>query len=123
MTEKNIDQDVIDCIREALATGDKPIGLNTRIMADLGADSLDFLDILFRLEEKLGLRLEKDDFNFLKKIELNETDAIKDGFLTPLAVEKLQKWLAALPAGQQIKPAQLKDFITIASIVNLIKYS
>ena len=46
-----------DLIAEALYCDKEQVTRNANLMADLGAESIDFLDIIFRLEKSFGSKL------------------------------------------------------------------
>ena len=62
MTEYRID-DIIattkQVILESLEQEDNSYGLETRLVDDLGAESLDFLDMVFRLEKRFKVKIER----------------------------------------------------------------
>ena len=57
--------DVIDAVRRcvctSLAVPEDRVTPTTRIVDDLGADSLDFVDIVFLLEEEMGVAARSTD--------------------------------------------------------------
>ena len=50
---------VNNVIRDSLEVDDKEIGLATSLMDDLGAESLDYLDIIFRIEKTYKVKVER----------------------------------------------------------------
>ncbi|MBT3980023.1 MAG: acyl carrier protein [Bacteriovoracaceae bacterium] len=121
MEKQEIVDGVIECVKESLVIEDQEITTNTKLIVDLGADSLDFLDIMFQLEEKFDITLDKEDFNFLKRIDLPEEEAISEGTLTQKALSKLKEYLPLLDENKSgITPADLKDYISVGSIVKLV---
>ena len=46
-----------ECLVEALGVEEAEIVPGARIMDDLGAESIDFLDIVFRLEKAFGIKI------------------------------------------------------------------
>ncbi|MBQ7474386.1 MAG: acyl carrier protein [Clostridia bacterium] len=48
-------EEVAKIMRDQLKLGDKPIGPESRIKEDLGADSLDILQLLMTIEEERGI--------------------------------------------------------------------
>jgi acyl carrier protein len=49
-------------LREALEVDEPEIVDRARIMTDLGAESIDLLDIRFRLEHALGIKVSDEEF-------------------------------------------------------------
>ena len=57
------------CIAESLAVPKDEILLESRLVDDLGADSLDFVDIVFMLDAELGIKVRETEFNFLTRLD------------------------------------------------------
>jgi acyl carrier protein len=59
-------------IKETIATQFKidkaTLSRETNILTDIGADSLDLVDLLMKLEEKYGMTIKDDDLEKLKTI-------------------------------------------------------
>jgi acyl carrier protein len=54
---------VRDIIAEVLMVAPEEVRPDTALVRDLGAESLDFLDLLFRLEESLGRTIPPERWN------------------------------------------------------------
>lgn len=98
---------------------------STNLVDDLGAESLDFLDLLFRLEDEFGIVLPQREFQDAERLGLSESDlAAADGTLTPVALERLR---ALLPGADPrrlapgLKKNQIVKCLTVQSFVNLVK--
>ena len=59
--EKPMDGDlrqaVVRIVSEVLVVPEQAVGPDSALVAELGAESIDFLDLIFRLEEQLGVRI------------------------------------------------------------------
>lgn len=107
-----------NCLAERLFCPVETIAPESRLTVDLGADSLDFVDLMFQLESQFQVAFEQDEFFLYFK----ETTA--SGHLKPDAVQRLALWLpamAALPAGEQVTLEQLVGMITVESLLCLIE--
>lgn len=82
---------IIDIIAEALSIDDiDDVSLDSRLIQDLGAESIDFIDIFFRIEKEFGLEdasnmfpidyVEKELIDTSGKLIPNEVNAIKENF-------------------------------------------
>ena len=56
MTNAEVGESVRKIVADALGRADDEVKLESILMDDLGAESLDFLDIVFRLEKNLTER-------------------------------------------------------------------
>jgi acyl carrier protein len=54
---RDLDQVIRDIVAEVLVISADQVAAGTALIRDLGAESIDFLDLIFRLEEALGTRI------------------------------------------------------------------
>lgn len=57
----DIQKKVISIISERLSKEPDKISVNSNVVADLGADSLDIAEIMMDLEDEFGIKLEDDN--------------------------------------------------------------
>lgn len=103
-------------VADCLALDLEEVRPESRLITDLGADSLDFVDLVFMLEKKFKVKLRGGDMSFLSQLDLTSPEVVRDGFLTPGAVERLAPWLpslATLDDPAKITPGQLFSLITV----------
>ena len=107
------------CVAESLAVPQADLSLESRLVDDLGADSLDFVDIVFMLDRELDIRVRETEFNFLTRLDFSSPDVMKGAHLTEPVVTRLAEWLPALravPDRTKVTPRQLFSMITVESI-------
>jgi acyl carrier protein len=63
MNKEQVWTGVSAAVREALGVEDDEVIPNATIMDELGAESIDLLDMLFRIERKLGVKIKASDLN------------------------------------------------------------
>lgn len=119
----DISEKIVSTVRrsvaESLAVAASDITLESRLVDDLGADSLDFVDIVFMLDRELDIRVRETEFNFLTRLDFSSPDVMKGGFLTETVVTRLAEWLPALravPDRTKVTPRELFSMITVESI-------
>lgn len=117
----NIETGVIKCIADSLSVEESELKMNTLLIKELGADSLDIMDIMFQLEDEFSIKLEKEDFDFLRKIGMEREAAVIDEHLTQEAKDKLKEFLPELDVTATLKPAQLGNYLSVSSIVGLVQ--
>lgn len=124
MTDNAVFEGVRDNIADSLAVARGEITLGSRLVDDLGADSLDLVDIIFTLERKFGVNVRETEFNFLTRLDFSSPEVMRDGFLTAPVVDKLADWLpqvAAAPDRSKISPRALFSMITVESICIVVE--
>jgi acyl carrier protein len=107
------------CIAESLAVDRTQIRPESRLIDDLGADSLDFVDIVFMLEQALAVRMRESELSFLTKLDFSSPEVMREGHLTREVVDRIEEWLPAIgevPDRSRVTPAQLFSFITVEAI-------
>ena len=118
---KKNEQLIIECVAESLMIDASTISIDSRLINDLGMDSLDFLDIMFQIESRFGIKLQKEDLNFLSRIGIKQEEAVKDGFLSSEANIRLHQILPDMPVDRDIKLLELGDFITVGTLLKIIE--
>jgi acyl carrier protein len=61
MTDRPTDATILEAVAVALGLEDDEITSDATLLGDLGAESIDLLDILFRIERATGVRVEAGD--------------------------------------------------------------
>lgn len=112
---------VVECVAQSLAIEPGKIQVHSRLIPDLGADSLDFMDIMFALERRFDIKLQKEDFDLLARVKMSKEEAIVEGKLTPPALVRLRKWLPAMPVEGEVQPKELGTFITIETLMIIVE--
>jgi acyl carrier protein len=88
MTETEVFEIVKETLVEALALDDDEVTAGATLTGDLGAESIDFLDIVFRLEKSFDIKIPRGEL-FPDNI-VNNPDFVKDGSLTEAGLAELK---------------------------------
>jgi acyl carrier protein len=106
------------CIAESLVVRADDIALESRLIDDLGADSLDFVDIVFMLDKDLDIRVRETEFNFLTRLDFSSPEVMKGAYLADAVVARLAKFLPGLRTvdATTVTPRQLFSLITVESV-------
>jgi acyl carrier protein len=121
MNKKEIYSAVQDCIAESLAINREEIQPESRLIDDLGADSLDFLDMIFGLEKRFATRLRDPKLDLLVRADFSQTQTTENGRLSPESVEKLSEWLPELKKATDVTMRNVYSYITVATLVRLVE--
>jgi acyl carrier protein len=107
------------CVAESLAVPEADVVPDARLIDDLGADSLDFVDIVFALDRALDVRVRETEFNFLTRLDFSSPEVMKGAHLAEPVIDRLSSWLPALrdvPDRGRVTPRELFSMITIESM-------
>ncbi len=113
-------QEVLD---DALGVDEDEVTPEASLTADLGAESIDFLDIVFRIEKTFDVKISQGEL-FPENLADN-ADWVADGKLTDAGLEMLKGRMAhvdfAVFEGGDRSVSKLGDAITVASLVNFVE--
>jgi acyl carrier protein len=74
---------------DALGVDDDEVTPEATIIGDLGAESIDFLDIVFRLEKAFGIEIPRSELS-AEDVLTNPT-YVKDGRVTPEGIAEIKQ--------------------------------
>lgn len=112
------------CLVEALGVGPDAVLPESRIIIDLGADSLDLLDITFRLERQFNIKISPRDIERRARARLGETPMEIDGVYTPEALSELKKALPEIPTDELAEGLSMSDLpsrFRVATMMNMVR--
>jgi acyl carrier protein len=111
-------------IADSLAIDESSVVPDARLIDDLGADSLDFVDLVFAIEKEFGVKVREADFNFLARLDFSSPEVMRDGFITRNTIDALIPLLPALAAAEDrhhVTPRELFSYITVESLCLMIE--
>src|SRR4030067_2185399 len=90
MSRDEILQQVQEVLVDALGVDDDEVTVTATLMGDLGAESIDFLDIVFRLEKAFGIKIPRDEL-FPAETLIPDAELIHNGKLTEKGLAELRQ--------------------------------
>ncbi len=102
-TDEKIFEEVQDAFIEALGVDDDEVTMDAKVIDDLGAESLDFLDIVFRLERAFDIKIPRGDMERQVQDSMGEDPYEVDGVLTERALVELRAAMTEVPE-EEIQP-------------------
>ncbi len=124
MDDQEIYEKLLTCIAQTIGIEREKITADASLIDDLGADSLDLLDLVFRLEQAFHIRINRGDLERRAKETLPDGDFEQDGLLTEKAREALRRELPEIPAerfGAVSRPGDIPRLFTARTFVRLVK--
>ncbi len=122
MGREEIFNRVKDVLVEALGVDDDEVQETSTLSNDLGAESIDFLDIVFRLEKDFSIKIPRGEL-FPDDL-LNNPEYVEGGKMTETGLAKLKE---AMPHADLTDFAndpdvsRMPDFFTVQTIVNYVE--
>src|SRR6266851_848996 len=88
-TQEEIYSKVSATLVEALNVDEDEITPKSTLQGDLGAESIDFLDIVFRLEREFGIKIPRGEL-FPESIFQGDPDFVQNGRVTDKGLDELR---------------------------------
>ncbi|MEM1010901.1 MAG: acyl carrier protein [Planctomycetota bacterium] len=111
LTHDDIFAKVRDILVEALGVRSEEVTPDASVRDDLGAESIEFLDIQFRLERVFGIKIPKGDM--MPEDLQNNPDFVQSGKLTDAGINELK---SRLPHADFSKLAPGDDLETLSRL-------
>src|SRR5215831_8497468 len=108
---------------DALNVDEDEITPTATLQGDLGAESIDFLDIVFRLEREFGIKIPRGEL-FPESIFQGDPEFVQDGKVTEKGLQELRARmpfadLSAFEADPQV--SHISDLFTVELITRYIQ--
>jgi acyl carrier protein len=121
MTRNEVFSKVKEVLVDALGVDDDEVSEEATLTGDLGAESIDFLDIVFRLEKTFSIKIPRGEL-FPDDI-LNNPEYVDSGKITPAGLKQLK---ATMPHAdfsefeQDPDVNKMPNLFTVRTIVNYV---
>ncbi len=126
MNREEIFAGVKDCLEECVRVEPDEITLKSTIIDDLGADSLDLLDIVFSLERQFDVKIKQGEVEKIAREGIPEDEFEKNKKLLPKGAERLREILSEVPAEkihEGLNISQLPYLFNVETFVKIIERS
>ena len=123
MSRDEIFQEVQEVLVDALGVDDDEVANDATLMGDLGAESIDFLDIVFRLEKAFGIKIAREELFPIENL-LNNPEFVNDGKLTEAGLAEMRDKMphtdfSSFESDPDIN--KLGNLFTVSSVVNFVE--
>lgn len=123
MTDEEIFQKLQGLIKNVLGVKPEKITLQSVLVKDLGAESIDLLDLSFLIEDTFSIVIEPNEFEKDVKSRIPGGAFEQEGTLTPEALEELKKALPEVDASRLVpgfRKTEIPSLLTVSVFVRLI---
>jgi acyl carrier protein len=110
-------------VAEALARKVDDVRADSVLMADLGAESLDFLDIVFQIEQRFGIEITRGEMERAARGDMSEDEFAPGGVISErgLATLKILMPEAADRIRPGLRPMEILSLFTVQTFVNIVE--
>lgn len=121
-TREEVLATVQETLVDALGVDEDEVTPTATLMGDLGAESIDFLDIVFRLEKNFGIKIPRGEL-FPENLVAPDSGYIVNGKVTPDGIQELRTKMPhanidKLAADPRVEKVQ--DLFTVDMVVNFL---
>lgn len=122
MNRDEIQAKVKDVLVDALGVDDDEVVPTAALGADLGAESIDYLDISFRLEKAFGIKIEQGEM--IPEAALQNPEFVKDGKISDAGMAELKRLMpyadfSALEDDRNV--TRVVDVFTVDAMVKFVE--
>jgi len=121
MTKDEIYQKVAATLVEALNVDEDQVKPEATLQGDLGAESIDFLDIVFRLEREFNIKIPRGEL-FPESIFQADPEMVKDGKVTPKGIQELESKMPYAELGDFKKSPTLENIGNLFTVDLIVRY-
>jgi len=110
-------------IADALACDEDKVKPDASLINDLGAESIDFLDIVFRLERAFKVKIPRGKIVEEARGPLTEEQFQSGGAITDAGITRLREFLSEVPADRikaPLKAAEIPKLFTVETFAKMV---
>ena len=105
---------------DALGVDDDEVTPEATMVGDLGAESIDFLDIVFRLEKAFGIKIPRSEL-FPEDV-VASTEFVVDGKLNDAGIAALKERMPFVDLAQFEANPSVQNFPNILTVEDMVRY-
>ena len=121
VADKDVPEVVCQVVAEALAR-DVEVRVTSNLMDDLGAESLDFLDIVFKLEQTFGIQITRGEMERAARGDLSADEFAPGGVISERGLARLRELMpeAKDRIGPGLRPSTILTLFSVQTFANLV---
>lgn len=105
---------------DALGVDDDEVTADATLVGDLGAESIDFLDIVFKLEKSFGITIPREELS--PEDILTNSQYVQDGLVTADGIGELKKRMAWADLSKFEQNPRVQDFGNLLTVGDMCNY-
>jgi acyl carrier protein len=120
MATTEIQSAVQEAVVGALGVGEDEATPDATLMDDLGAESIDLLDILFRIERSTGVKIQASDLGeYIQGGIPDDEFGDEAGIVSPQGIEQLKNVMPQINTDELAGKLEAEKVITLFTVGNL----
>jgi acyl carrier protein len=126
MNVENVFPKVREIIADVLVLEPEEIKKESRLIVDLGAESIDFLDLVFQLEKEFAIKIPRGQLEKNARGDLTEEEFEKGGVITTKGMTALKAYLNEVPDTYfkpNLKLSEIPLLFTVETFCKLVVHA
>jgi len=120
-TKEEVFQKIQTALVEALGVDEEEVTAGATLVGDLGAESIDFLDIVFRLEKAFDIKIPRGEL-VLAEDFLTNAAYVEDGRVTAAGLAELRQRMPFVSLDEFAKNPTVQDFANLLTVGDLCRF-
>ena len=123
MSEESIEDVVCAIVAEALDVPRADVKPGSILMGDLGAESLDFLDIVFKLEQTFHIQITRGEMERAARGDMSEDEFAPGGVLSEAGLTRLRELMPEAKDRIQpgLRPRAILGLFSVQTFANIVR--
>jgi acyl carrier protein len=119
-SQSEIFEKVRTVLTEALGVDEEEVTSEATLVGDLGAESIDFLDIVFRLEKAFDIKISRTDL-FPEEV-LTSAEYVQNGKVNAAGIAELKKRVPFVNLDKFAANPNVKDFGMVLTVQDMVRF-
>jgi acyl carrier protein len=119
-TKEEVFSKVQAALVDALGVDEEEVTPQAKLVGDLGAESIDFLDIVFRLEKAFDIKIPRGEL--VPEDILTNADYVENGRVTPEGMKQLKSRMPFADLTAFEKNPVVTDFANLLTVEDMCRY-
>lgn len=120
LAQEEIYEKVQEALVDALGVDDDEVSREATLVGDLGAESIDFLDIVFKLEKAFDITIPREELS--PEDILTNSQYVQDGVVTAEGMAELKRRMPWANLDEFEKNPRVQDFGNLLTVGDLCSY-
>jgi acyl carrier protein len=123
MSEESIEDVVCGIVTEALDRKPGEVTPASILMTDLGAESLDFLDIVFKLEQTFHIQITRGEMERAARGDMSDDEFAPGGVVSEAGLARLRELMPEAAARIQpgLRPRAILGLFSVQTFANIVR--
>ena len=123
MVRSEIDERVCAAVAEAVAMPADRVKPEHYLTNDLGAESLDYLDIVFKLEQEFDIQITRGEMERAARGDMSDDEFAPDGVISDAGLARLRELMpeSAEMITDGLRPVEILGLFKVSTFSNIVE--